>query len=98
MNRTDRRGTRRVRLRQQLKVRPSSAKDGEFEDIRQTENASKRGIYFQTGLPSYFVGMRVSVTLPHVSASDPNSREYFGQVVRVEKLENGKRGVAVQLL
>ena len=95
---TDRRGTRRVRLRQQLKVRPSSAKDGEFEDISQTENASKRGIYFQTRLPSYFVGMRVIVTLPYVSASDPNSREYFGQVVRVERLEDGKRGVAVQLL
>jgi hypothetical protein len=98
MNLTNRRDTGRVRLRQPLRVRPSNAKDGEFEDVSQTENASKRGIYFQTRIPSYFVGMRVSVILPYVSASDPNSREYFGQVVRVEKLKDGKRGVAIQLL
>ena len=98
MNLKDRRGTRRVRLHQKLRVRPSSAKDGEFEDINQTENASKRGIYFRTWILSYFVGMRVSVTLPYDSATDSNSREYFGQVIRVEKLEDGKRGVAVQLL
>ena len=29
-------------------------KDGEFADIGQTENASKRGIYFQTRILSLF--------------------------------------------
>lgn len=94
----DRRNARRVKLRQSIRVRPASPKDGEFEDINQTENASKRGIFFQTSLPSYYVGMRVHVTLPYLSKMDPKNREYFGQVTRVDAMENGKRGVAIQLL
>jgi hypothetical protein len=98
MHLKDRRNVRRVKLHQPIKVRPSSPKDGEFEDVSQTENASKRGIYFETPILSYFVGMRVYVTLPYFSQSDRKNREYFGQVIRVEKIENGKRGVAVQIL
>lgn len=94
----DRRTTRRVKLRQTIRVRPSSPKDGDFEDICQSENASKRGIYFQTPILSYFVGMRVYVTLSFSSEGNPKNREYFGQVIRVEKIENGKRGVAIQIL
>jgi hypothetical protein len=94
----DRRNARRVKLRQPIRVRPASPKDGEFEDINQTENASKRGIFFQTPILSYFVGMRVYVTLPYLSKTDPKNREYFGQVIRVDTMEKGKRGVAVQLL
>jgi len=94
----DRRHVRRVKLRQPIKVRPASAKDGEFEDIRQTENASKRGIYFLTEVPRYFVGMRVYVTLPYFSQANPKSREYLGQVIRVEHTTTDRRGVAVQFL
>jgi hypothetical protein len=94
---SDRRRTRRVKLHQPVKIRPASAKDGEFEDISQTENACKRGIYFLTQVRKYFVGMRIYVTLPYSPASSKN-REYFGQVIRVDKTENEKRGVAVQFL
>ena len=94
----DRRHVRRVGLHQPIKVRPASPKDGEFDDIRQTENASKRGIYFLTEVPRYFVGMRVYVTLPYSSPPNPKSREYLGQVIRIEQTTNEKRGVAVQFL
>jgi hypothetical protein len=94
----DRRHLRRVRLSQPIKVRPASPKDGEFEDIRQTENASKRGIYFLTEVPRYFVGMRVYVTLPYSSSANSKSREYFGQVIRIEQTTTEKRGVAIQFL
>jgi len=60
----NRRKVRRVKIRQPIKVRPANPKDGEFDDISQTENASKRGIYFLTEGQRYFVGMRVYVTLP----------------------------------
>lgn len=94
----DRRYVRRVKLRQPIKVRPASLKDGEFEDINETENASKRGIYFMTRISRYFVGMRVYVTLPYTSPASPKSRDYFGQVIRVEHTTTEKRGVAVQFL
>jgi len=94
----DRRYVRRVKLRQPIKVRPASPRDGEFEDIRQTENASKRGVYFLTEITRYFVGMRVYVTLPHSSPANPKNREYLGQVIRVEHTTTERRGVAVQFL
>ena len=94
----DRRHVRRVKLRQPIKVRPASPKDGEFEDIKQSENASKRGIYFLTEVTRYFVGMRVYVTLPYSSSANPKSREYCGQVIRIEQTTAEKRGVAVQFL
>ena len=94
----DRRHVRRVKLRQPIKVRPASPKDGEFEDIKQSENASKRGIYFLTEVTRYFVGIRVYVTLSYSSSANPKSREYLGQVIRIEQTTTEKRGVAVQFL
>jgi hypothetical protein len=41
--------------------------------------------------------MRVFVTFPYFSPNDPMNCDYRVQVVRVEKLENNKTGVAVNL-
>jgi len=94
----DRRQVRRVKLHQPIKVRPASPRDAEFEDISRTENASKNGIYFLTGVSRYFVGMRVYVTLPYLPEANTKGREYFGQVIRVDRTATDKRGVAVQFL
>ena len=88
--------TRRLSIRQPLKVSPTDPKDGDFMDLGQTENASPRGIYFLTERKSYFTGMRLRVTIPFVSADNPNNREYVGQVIRVDTREDGKLGIAVQ--
>ena len=42
--------------------------------------------------------MRLFVTLPFHSPSDPLDQEYIGQVTRIEDLPDGNRGIAVQLL
>jgi hypothetical protein len=42
--------------------------------------------------------MRIFVTFPYSSPHDPMNTEYVAQVVRVERLPNGKTGVAVHLL
>jgi len=94
----DRRHVRRIKLRQPIRVHPASPEDGEFEDISETENASKRGIYFMTIISRYFVGMRVYVTMPYTSPASPKSREYLGHVIRVEHTPTEKRAVAVQFL
>ena len=98
MRLTERRYVPRLHITRPICVRPAWLKDGEFEDIEQTENASKRGIYFLTDVPHYFVGMRVFVTLPYSSPPDSKGHDYIGQVIRVEKAAAEKRAVAVQFL
>ena len=57
-----------------------------------------KGFYFLTKGEQYHEGMRLLVTLPCHSPRDRRDREYLAQVVRVELLDGGQRGVAVQLL
>jgi hypothetical protein len=94
---SDKRVSRRAKIARPVRVRPSEPRDDHFEDLPISVNASKEGIYFTTRLKSYYPGMRVFVTFPYSSPHDPMNREYVAQVVRVEKLENGKTGVAVHL-
>jgi hypothetical protein len=94
----DKRRSRRAKIARTLRVRPSEPKDLHFEDLPTSINASKEGIYFITRKTAYYQGMRVFVTFPYSSAHDPMNCEYVAQVVRVEKLPNGKFGVALNLL
>lgn len=94
---TDNRSSRRAKIARPVRVRPSEPRDDHFEDVPTSINASKEGIYFVSRLHSYYPGMRVFVTFPYSSPHDPMNCEYVAQVLRVEKLENGKTGVAVHL-
>jgi hypothetical protein len=94
---SDKRVSRRAKISRPVRVRPSEPRDDHFEDLPISVNASKNGIYFTSRLKSYYPGMRVFVTFPYSSPHDPMNCEYVAQVVRVEKLENGKSGVAVHL-
>jgi len=91
------RRARRAKITKQLRVRPSEPRDDHFEDLSASVNASKHGIYFTTRRSNYYKGMRVFVTFPYTSAHDPMSCEYLAEVVRIEGLQNGKFGVAVDL-
>lgn len=92
------RRSRRAKISRTLRVRPSEPRDDHFEDLPTSINASKEGIFFTTRRNTYYPGMRVFVTFPYSSPHDPMNSEYVAQVVRVEKLPNGKFGVAVNLL
>jgi hypothetical protein len=94
----EKRRSRRAKMTRTLRVRPSEPRDEHFEDLTTSTNASKEGIYFTTRLSNYYPGMRAFVTCPYSSPHDPMNREYVAQVMRVDKLPNGKFGVAVQLL
>jgi hypothetical protein len=93
----DKRVSRRAKIARPVRVRPSEPRDDHFDDQPISVNVSKSGIYFVTRQKSYYPGMRVFVTFPYSSPHDPMNCEYVAQVVRVEKLENGKTGVAVHL-
>ena len=80
-----------------MRVRPSEPRDDHFDDLPNSVNASKHGIYFVTKRSTYYKGMRVFVTFPFSSAHDPMNCEYVAEVVRVEQLANGRLGVALHL-
>jgi PilZ domain-containing protein len=92
------RRSRRINIGQPVRLIPSLPRGECFEEIGTTSNVSLEGLYFLTKREHYEVGMRLRVTLPYHSPSDSRAREYLAQVVRVELLDNGQRGVAVQLL
>jgi hypothetical protein len=95
---SERRRTRRVRMKQGMRVRPTNPQDGAFEEIGTTTNMSQGGIYFVTERSSYREGMRLFVTVPYHSPHSTQNYEYLGQVARVDVLENGQKGVAVTFL
>jgi hypothetical protein len=94
----EKRRSRRAKIARTLRVRPSEPKDEHFEDLPVSINASREGILFKTRQATYYPGMRVFVTFPYSSPHDPMNCEYVAQVVRVDKLPNGRFGVAVNLL
>jgi len=95
---SERRRTRRVRMKQGLRVRPSGPKDKSFEEIGATTNVSQDGVYFVTQRGDYYEGMRLFVTMPYHSPSSQQNYEYLGQVARVDDLGDGQRGIAVRFL
>jgi len=94
----ERRRSRRIRIGQPLMVRPSDPQDAYFEETAITRNVSREGIYFFSKNEIYRAGMRLFISLPSPSPSEPQDHEYIGQVARIEKLPDGSRGIAVQLL
>src|SRR5271165_1133562 len=87
------RHSRRVKLSQPVRL-VSSGADGEaFEETGTTSNVSREGFYFLTNRDHYLEGMRLRVTLPYHFPPDRRDRECIAQVVRVELLPDGQRGV-----
>lgn len=94
---SEKRRSRRAKITRPVRVRPSEPRDDHFEDVPISVNASKDGLYFISRAKSYYPGMRVFVTFPYSSPHDPMNCEYVGQVVRIEKIDSEKTGVAVHL-
>jgi hypothetical protein len=92
---SERRRNRRVKLSQPARLRPT---DPVYtEEVQITLTVSRDGLYFTTALKHYHAQMRVRVTFPY-HPSDPVATEYLAEVVRVERLNDGRFGVAVRFL
>ncbi len=92
------RRSRRINIGQPVRLIPSLPRGNFLEEIGIASNASREGFYFVTKREHYEEGMRLLVTLPSHSPRERHDREYLAQVVRVELLDDGQRGVAIQLL
>jgi hypothetical protein len=95
--RPERRQTRRAGISLQIRVRSADFNDGNFEEVRLTQNASRKAIYFHTKLDRYYKGMRVRVTSPFDPSAGAANLEQIGEVVRVHRRADGY-GVALALL
>jgi PilZ domain len=95
---TERRGSRRCRITQLMRIRPSDPNKDHFEDMRGSVSVSRSGVFFQSSEPAYEVGMRLFVTMPY--SRDPASlaREYLAEVVRRDALPTGMFGIGIKIL
>jgi hypothetical protein len=87
---------RRAKLARPVRVRPSEPRDDHFEDLPNSVNVSKHGIYCVSRCSTYYKCVRVFVTFPY-SVNDTMSSEYLAEVVRIDTLPNNKFGIAVDL-
>jgi hypothetical protein len=91
------RRTRRVRMKQALRVRPADPKDGAFEEIGTTQNVSQGGVYFVTQRENYYEGMHLLVMVPY-STTGAQNYEYHGKITRIEELADKQRGIAIRFV
>jgi hypothetical protein len=95
---SERRGSRRCKITQLMRLRPSDPEKEHFEDLRGTVSVSRSGVYFHSSEPGYELGMRLFVTLPYTNDPMTMSREYLAEVVRRESLPNGLHGIGIKIL
>jgi hypothetical protein len=95
---TERRGSRRCKITQLMRIRPSDPNIDHFEDLRGTHSVSRSGVYFQSSEPSYEVGMRLFVTMPYSLDPASMNREYLAEVVRRDILPTGMFGIGIKIL
>ena len=95
---SERRGSRRCKFTQLMRIRPSDPQRQHFDDMRGTISVSRTGVYFQTSEKGYEVGMRLFLIMPYSQDPGSTNREYLAEVVRTDVLPNGLTGIGVKLL
>jgi hypothetical protein len=98
VSRSERRSTRRCKINQLMRIRPSDPEREPFEDIRGSVSVSRSGVYFQSSEVGYEVGMRLFVSMPYSKEPAAMTREYLAEVVRRENLPNGLFGIGFKIL
>jgi len=94
----ERRRKGRLKLPRVVRVRPSEPGLTDFDEILPTQNAALDSVYFVSKNRRYKEGLRVFITFPYSDAPGSINQESLGKVVRVDELDHGRRGIAVQIL
>lgn len=95
---TERRGSRRCKITQLMRIRPSDPNLDHFEDLRGSHSVSRSGVYFQSNEVGYEVGMRLFITMPYSQDPASMNREYLAEVVRRDILPTGMYGIGIKIL
>jgi len=94
----ERRGTRRCKITQLMRIRPSDPNKEHFEDLRGSVSVSRSGVYFKSTERGYEVGMRLFITMPYSHDPASMNREYLAEVVRRDVLPTGMFGIGIKIL
>lgn len=94
----ERRSSRRCKITQLMRIRPSDPEKEHFDDMRGTLSVSRSGVYFQTSELGYEIGMRLFVTMPYTQDLAAMTREYLAEVVRKDELPTGLTGIGIKIL
>lgn len=94
----ERRSTRRCKITQLMRIRPSNPNKEHFEDLRGSVSVSRSGVYFQSSESGYEVGMRLFITMPYSNDPAAMNREYLAEVVRRDVLPTGMFGIGIKIL
>jgi PilZ domain len=97
-SRSERRSSRRCKINQLMRIRPSDPERDHFEDIRGSLSVSRSGVFFQSSEKGYEIGMRLFVSMPYSKEPAAMTREYLAEVVRREHLPNGLYGIGFKIL
>jgi hypothetical protein len=94
----ERRASRRCKINQLMRIRPSDPEREPFVDIRGSLSVSRTGVYFQSSELGYEVGLRLFVSMPYSKEPGSMTREYLAEVVRRDSLPNGLFGIGFKIL
>jgi hypothetical protein len=94
----ERRRKGRLKLPRVVRVRPSEPGLTEFDEVLPTLNSALDSVYFVSKNRKYKEGLRVFITYPYSDTPGSLNQESLGKVVRVDELDHGRRGIAVQIL
>ncbi len=95
---TERRSSRRCKITQLMRIRPSDPEKDHFDDIRSSLSVSRSGVFFQSSEAAYEIGMRLFVTMPYTKEPAAMQREFLAEVVRRDVLPTGMYGVGFKIL
>ncbi len=95
---TERRSSRRCKITQLMRIRPSDPEKENFDDIRGSVSVSRTGVFFHSSEANYQVGMRLFVTMPYTKEPSGMQREFLAEVVRRDPMPNGLFGVGFKIL
>jgi len=91
----ERRKAPRVKLPRRVRVHPFDFRLA--GEVCMTANVSRTGLYIETSAEHYYTGMNVSV-VRNFQPEERVHREETGTVTRVEKLKDGRWGIAIRIL
>lgn len=94
----ERRGSRRCKITQLMRIRPSDPEKDHFDDLRGSMSVSRGGVFFHTSEENYEVGMRLFVTMPYSQDPTAMNREFLAEVVRRDPLPTGMFGIGFKFL
>ena len=98
MSQPERRGSRRCKINQLMRIRPSDPEKEHFEDLRGTTSVSRTGVAFHSSEAGYEIGMPLFVTMPYSRDPASMAREYLAEVVRRDVLPTGMFGIGIKIL